>query len=154
VTPLFMVCVAMIVHALRERLPGYAFLVGLGGNLIVSLIVRGLHLTAVGYEPLAGWYVQLLQLNAVAFAAAGLLWLTARRRLYGERGSGLLLELQLGLGVVANALLLGGALVQLVFDPGHLGQAFRHTGEPWGWVALVTAAGACAWYAGTMRRSS
>ena len=81
--PLFMVCVGLIIHALRERLPGYAFLVGLGGNLMVSLIVRGLHrirlpgIEQYGTEPLADWYVQLLQVNAIAFAATALLWLAA-----------------------------------------------------------------------------
>src|SRR5262249_34477171 len=143
VIPLFMVCVGLIIHALRERLPGYAFVVGLGTNVMVSLIVRSLHRK----EGVGDWYVVLLQLNAVAFAATALLWLSARKRLYGERGTGTLLVVQLGLGVIANALLLAAGLVFLVVDPGSPVAAVAQVGEAWGWVALLLTAGACGWYA-------
>src|SRR5207248_3180703 len=105
VVPLFFVCAGLLVHALRERLPDYAFVVGLGGNIIATLLLR-----ASGYRhaPLEVLWVPLLQANAIAFGAVALLWLAARRRLYGERGTGLLLEVQVSLGVLASLALLAG----------------------------------------------
>src|SRR5262249_27379623 len=76
--PLAMVCLGLIGHALREKSPGYAFAVGLGMHLAVSLVVRNFH----HGEPIAAWWVYLAQANLIAAAATALLWLAARRHLY------------------------------------------------------------------------
>ena len=114
VTPLALVCVGLVVHALRERLPVYAFAVGQGGNVLASLLLRSGH----RHEPIAEWWLPLVQANAIAFALAALLWLTARRRLYGERGHGLLMTVQVALGVVANLVCLAVVVVSLAGDAG------------------------------------
>src|SRR5262249_45394247 len=62
--PLAMVCLGLIGHALREKSPGYAFAVGLGMHLAVSLVVRNFH----HGEPIAAWWVYLAQANLIAAA--------------------------------------------------------------------------------------
>ncbi len=141
--PLGLVCLGLVVHALRERLPAYAFVVGLGGNVLASLLLR----STFRKTPLADWWLPLLQANALAFGAAALLWLSARRRLYAERGTGALLVAQVALGAVANAVLLAAVLGFLVLTPGSPPLPVSQAGSVLGWLALGLTAAAVAWNA-------
>jgi hypothetical protein len=143
VVPLGVVCAVLVVHALRERLPGYAFAVGLGGNLLATLVLRAHHRG----EPLVDWWVPLAQGNALAFAGTALLWLVARRRLYGPAGAGALLTVQVMLGLLANAALLAAGVAPLIAVPSTAGAALPALGTPLGWLALAVAGVAGVWYA-------
>jgi hypothetical protein len=147
--PLLMVCVGLILHALREQLPGYAFLVGLGGNLMASLLVRSFH----PHQNVADWWLPLLQANAVAFSAAAVLWMAGRRQLYGIRGTGALLVLQLGLAMASAAALVLAIVVPIVRAPGSHPELVQQAAGLWGWLAVALAAGSAAWYAGVQRKA-
>jgi hypothetical protein len=148
VVPLLLICVTLVVHALREQLPGYAFTVGLGGNLMASLIVRA----AYRRVPVEDWWAPLLQANALAFAAMALLWLATRKRLYGERGTGGLLVAQVSLGVLATFGLLAAGLVLLVTNPTAAPAPVAQIGGVWGWLALALASGSLLWHTATTGR--
>ena len=143
VWPLVFICVGLIVHALRERLPVYAFVVGLGGNVLASIILRA---SLKFMAPVQYWWLPLLQANVIAFGVGALLWLFARRRLYGERGTGLLLDVQVRLALYGNLVLLLGAFIPLVLDPTGTARTLVQAGHWRGWLALALAGTATWWY--------
>ncbi len=150
VWPVLLVCAGLVVHALVERLPGYAFLVGLGGNLVASLLIRSFHRTD---HSIADWWLPLLQANASAFSATALLWLSARHRLYGERGSGSLLLLQIGLGIVSCGVLILTGLIGLVIDPSSVPELVKQTGDGWSWLTLGLTGASLVWFSLVRQRS-
>ncbi len=143
VWPLTFICFGLIVHALRERLPDYAFVVGLGGNVLASIILRASLKVAA---PLQTWWLPLVQANVIAFGIAALLWLIARRRLYGERGTGPFLDVQVRLALYGNLVLLAGAFIPLLVDPSGMARTLVQAGHWRGWLALALAGTATWWY--------
>lgn len=148
VVPLVMVCVGLVTHALRERLPGYAFVVGLGANLVATLTVRSHHAGAAWQT----WWLPLVQANVIALAATALVWLAARRRLYGETGTGPLLTVQVGASVVAATLLLAWPVTWLISSPGSLPAYLAHVGSGVGWLGTELAFAALLWWVAVCRR--
>ena len=149
VVPLFCVCAGLLVHAFRERLPDYAFVVGLGGNVIASLMLRA---SGYWYAPFDVLWLPLLQANTIAFGVVALLWLMARRRLYGERGTGLLMEAQVSFGLLGNLVLVAAVVIPLIVDPTGVGRTIIQAGHWRGWLALALA-GLAAWgYCGATGR--
>ncbi len=142
VLPLVLVCFGLIGHALREQSPGYAFAVGVGMNLGVSLIVRYYH----RQDALAEWWIYLVQANVIAFGVTALLWLGARRHLYGSAGSGPLLGLQVALAPLSVVVLLGYLAVSLVSEPATVSVSVAQGGGWPGWVALALAVGVVGWH--------
>jgi hypothetical protein len=143
IVPLLAVGLGLVIHALRDGLPDYAFVVGLCGNLAATLLVRG-------HDPHFPWaedWVPLLQANTIACGAAALLWLATRRRLDGARGWAELIRLQVDLGVLGNAALVVAALVPLLLNPGQLPTYVGQVGAVAGWLALGVAIAAGTWFA-------
>jgi hypothetical protein len=135
------------VMAVWRRREAWACLAGLSVNLAASLVVW--HYQAE--VPLGDWWIYLVQANVIASAAIALLWLVARKRLYGEReltlSAGPLLATQVSLGLCGNALLLTGPLVQLFAEPAALSEGWLAVGHFSGWLALVLTLVAAFWYA-------
>jgi hypothetical protein len=131
--------------AVWRRREGWAFAAALGVNLAASLVVWHFHY----FRSLAQWWITLLQANAIASAAVALVWLAARRRLYQLRElsitSGPLLGLQTGVGVLANAALVAMYTLWMV-GPQDLAEDFSPFARAPGWIALLLAAAAAAWY--------
>jgi hypothetical protein len=135
--------------AVQRRQEGWAFVAGLGVNLAASLTVW--HFSALA--PFFSGGVALLQANAVASAAVALLWLWWRRQVYGPPELRVavvpLLGVQVGLGVVANSLLVVLPLLRLLLAPGTpLSSGLTEVGDGGGWLALALTAAAALTYTG------
>jgi hypothetical protein len=137
---------AWAVTALWRRREEEAFTAGLGVNLAASLVVWHFHA-----QTLADWWVHLLQANVIAGSLVTLLWLGLRKRMY--RGPELriqsapFLAFQTAGLLIVNVVLLVAPAVLLVLQPaGPLPVSVLQVGEVWGWLALVLAALATAWY--------
>ncbi|MCE5268170.1 MAG: hypothetical protein LLG00_09825 [Planctomycetaceae bacterium] len=157
-TPLALVLFAMVGHAVRESSARYAFSAGLVAELAVTL---GYALSVVLAPRPFGiaesvTLVQLATITAVVWAAA---WLIARRWLdvwregpqtvsavsLGEgqearakaKTSTALMNVQLGMAIAGNAVLIVGATIVLVFWPLWWQQAAEAAGMPLGWLALA-----------------
>ena len=144
--PLALVILGLVGFALRERSAGYAFSAGLVLELAVTLGYTLTTLTAkLPFD--AFYYVKLLQLATVTAAAWACAWLLARRWLDVWReppapaaaapvGNRVLMNVQLGMAGLGNLLLLGGALVLLVFASLGDQDWSIAAGLPLGWIAL------------------
>ena len=79
-----------------------------------------------------------------------LVWLAARKRLYELREfsvrSSPLLATQTSLGVVATGILFLPAVARMLFDPSEVPAPTAELAEPAGWIALLAAVAAAAWY--------
>ena len=142
-SPLALVCFGLVVHALRERLPIYAFVVGLGGNVLATLLLRERS------TPLEHQWLPLLQANALAAGAVALAWLLARRRLYPERGTGPLLMAQLAIGFILNAALLAAVVGMILLTPDIPPTPVSQAGSILGWISLTLIVAAMLWNART-----
>jgi len=136
--PLLLVIGGLVVLAVREASAGYAFSAGLVVQLTVVLGYLLTHRT-FGATQLA----VVVQLATIAAAAWAILWLVARQWLdvwrEGPRAesSVALMRLQLAMGVLGNTILLGPALVALVFYP-YRWQSWTVAAGSWiGWTALI-----------------
>jgi hypothetical protein len=133
---------------LWQRSEGWVFAAALALNLAASLFLWHQYKE----ELLERWWVYLVQANALATAAAALLWLAVRQRLYGRATLGVhwppLLTLQVVLGLAANAVLVVVAATLLIQWPGHVPSLVLEVGRPWGWMAFLPALSAAAWYLG------
>jgi hypothetical protein len=159
-TPLGLIALALVGHALRERSAGYSFAAGL---LVTACTTGGyaldVALNAPGFTDTDG--VRLLQIAAITSAAWGLLWLPVRRWVRGGRTErpgfwpDLLMALQVAMPVLLNlVILLPGVLfltVALDWEPLAATevwyppqvQAWTAAVGGWpGWLALVLAAAA------------
>ncbi len=134
---------AMSVWRCRE---GWAFAAAPGVNLAASLVVW-YYQRELAFD---AWWLLLVEANVIASAAVALVWLAARKRLYELReltiGTSPLLAAQTALGVAGTAFLLVLPVVRLALVPSHLPGWATQLSEPAGWIALVLAAMAAAWY--------
>ncbi len=136
-------CAAM---AVWRRSEGWAFAAAPGVNLAASLVVVYAQ-TGLFFRD---WWVLLVQANIIASAAVALVWLAARKRLYELREfsvrSSPLLATQTSLGVVATGILFLPAVARMLFDPSEVPAPTAQLAEPAGWIALLAAVAAAAWY--------
>ena len=132
--------------AVWRRREGWAFSAALGVNLAASLVVWYFR-RDVDFDL---WWLSLVQANVIASAAVAIVWLAARRRLYQLRelslGDSPLLAVQTVLPVAGNLIVLIVPVVWLVRTPVYLPQWMAGLAEPAGWLALLLAAAAAAWY--------
>jgi hypothetical protein len=148
--PLLIVAAVFVGYAVRERRPAYGLYGGLFVNAAVSLLLL---LAVVENKGLIDrvLLVRLLQLNAITFAVYALPWLSTRRlwrQKLDERKQNLaddLLEVQVGLAVSLNVLLIVPVAIGLVFVPQPPGVGTLATGSLLGWLALATTIVAGAW---------
>ncbi|HSK62690.1 MAG TPA: hypothetical protein VK893_02575, partial [Pyrinomonadaceae bacterium] len=148
--PLLIVALVMVGYAVRERMPAY----GLSGGLFINATVSLLFLLAVvGSQGLMDRVVlvRLLQLNAITFAVYALPWLSTRRvwreRLeeHRQKLADDLLEVQVGLAIALNVLLIVPVALGLIIEPDPPGVGTLATGSLLGWLALATTIVAAAW---------
>ncbi|MCI0461466.1 MAG: hypothetical protein L0Z62_31330 [Gemmataceae bacterium] len=145
VLPLVLVGIGLVGHALREQEPAYAFTVGLGLHLGVSLLVWRHHVRRG--EPLGDWWVYLAQLNALTGSIMALLWLGARRHLYGASRSGVLLAWQVAIGPALVAVVLGCLTVRIALQVGGaVPLDVARGGAWWGWGSLLLAGAVVGWH--------
>jgi len=150
VVPLAVVCLALVGHAVRERSAGFAFSAGLVLNLTVTL---GYLLFLVTANRVMGddEWVRLIQFNAIAAAGFAIAWLNLRgwllRTFTGVEPdqAGLLLKLQVAIGLGLNLLLLIPADLELVFNPRSPGVMVTESGSQWAWLAMILAVGSAVW---------
>jgi hypothetical protein len=140
VTPMALVSLGLVGHAVRERSPGYAFAAGLVANVTLMggyalQVVSGGRLDAVEW-------VRVLQIGSIGAAAWAIGWLVTRPWVAAWRpgpDSPLarpLMSLQLGMAAAGNALLLGVAVWLLVFPTGRVAMWTTEAGSVVGWLAL------------------
>jgi hypothetical protein len=140
--------VAGTITAVRRQREDMAFIAGLGINLAAMLVAWHVYRE----EPLADWWVRLVQANAIAAAVVALIWLGLRTRLYGRSEltprSMPLLGVQVLLGLLLNAGMLAIPLLMLFLNPTQpLSADLALVGDAWGWLAVLVAAVAAFWYA-------
>jgi hypothetical protein len=156
--PLLLVILGLVGHALREISAGYAFSAGL---VVDMAVVLGYALSVV-MDPdptrsiAAHEFVTTIQLATIAAAAWAIAWLLARKwvGVWREETLGndplssrrvvdmtptMLMNLQLGMGYLGNAILLATALVVLAWFHPHRSAWPINAGMPLGWIALATA---------------
>jgi hypothetical protein len=131
--------------AVWRRHEGWAFAAAPGVNLAASLVVWYFR-----NDPFGDWWTLLLEANVIATAAVALVWLAARRRLYQLREMTVrtspLLALQTTLGVTGCAAMLVPPVVHLLIHPSWLPTWAGELALAPGWVAVLLAAAAAAWY--------
>jgi hypothetical protein len=155
--PLALIALVLVGHALRERLPGYAFAAGLFLNGAVTLALV-LTVSRAGGSMNRVVLAQAAQLTAIVGACYVLIWLSWRRR-WREHLSETkaattetLLKIQLGICLAINALLIAPPLVKLFVRPTWTGIGTFETGSAFGWAALVLTCLAAAWFGRTYGR--
>ncbi len=134
--------------AVWRRREGWALAAALGVNVAASLVVWYTR----AQQPLAEWWLRLVQANVIASATTGLAWLAVQRRLYKLREPGLrgspLLAVQVGLPVLGNLALLTVPGAFLLAAESSLPEAMAGLAEWPGWLGLALSAAAAAWYLG------
>jgi hypothetical protein len=150
--PLVLVALVMIGYAVRERLPQFAIYGGLFINATVTISFLLAVAVGQGFMDRVA-LVRLGQLNAIAFAVYAYPWLSTRRlwqQRLSEGGKKLadeLFELQVGLAIVLNVLLIVPVVFRLIIEPEPVDTAIVAAGSVLGWLALVTTLVAAAWLA-------
>jgi hypothetical protein len=155
--PLVIAALALIAYALRERLVTYAFAAGLLFNVSVTMayllsvvLVRGSMDRVVS--------ARVMQLNALTSAVYALVWLSWRRRwlrkvsdeLAGQAAA--LLNFQVVIACVANALVIAPVALRLADQPGWAGSGTFAAGSVTGWLAFGAATAALIWTVTVHRR--
>ena len=142
--------------AVWRRREGWAFAAALGVNLAASLVVW--HFELLGGLSFSDYWLRLVQANVIASAAVAVAWLAARKRLYELRemtlGESPLLAVQVLLPVAGNLLLAVQPVAWLMYTPSGLPQWMDGLATPQGWIGLLLAAAAAAWYLRQTRAGS
>ena len=142
-TPLVLVALVMIGYTLRERLPQFAIYGGLFINATVTISFLLAVAAGLGVMDRVA-LVRLVQLNAIAFAVYALPWLSTRRLWQQRLSEGRqkladdLFELQVGLAIVLNVLVIVPVAFGLIIEPEPVDIAIVTAGSLLGWLALVT----------------
>lgn len=157
VIPVVVAALVLIAYAVRERLVTYAFSAGLLFNLTVTMVYLLAVVAVHGSMDRVVW-AQTIQLNAITSALYALLWLSARGRWKDVLTGGArataerLLELQIGIAVTANVLLISIVTLHLIGRPNWTGNGTIAAGGLYGWLAFVLATIAAVWLCRISRR--
>jgi len=152
VLPLLLIVLGLVGHAVRERSAPYAF----GGGLVTELIVTLGYVLVVTSAPPPWTFgveqfvtmIQLATITAVVWAAA---WLNIRQRLNIWRElptsatARSLMNVQLGMAIVGNLLLILLALLNLSLIGPRDQEWSVAAGGPLGWIALAGVMAAAAY---------
>ena len=150
--PLVAVALVLIGHAVRERMPRFAFFAGAFFNVTVTVAFL-LTVAAGGGLMDREVVVRLLQLNAITFSVYLLPWLSTHKRWHtglderGQKFADNLLKLQLLLAISLNLQLILPALASLVFFTNEVGTMTIAAGSFLGWLSLLSISVAAAWLA-------
>lgn len=148
--PLVLVSLALIGYAWREKLPKYAFVGGLFFNITATMVYL-LSVVAVNGSMNRVVLVHTIQLNAIVSALYALVWLSTRNRWVTRlepdrvRKVGFLLGIQIGICIVANALLIIPVAIKLVLRPDLAGIGTFEVGSIRGWIAFLLTVVGAAW---------
>lgn len=156
--PLVIVALVLIGYALRERLLAYALVSGFLFNATVTMVYL-LSVVAVQGSMDRVVSVQVLQLNAIASALFGLIWLRA----HGRWSTGLteanarqaerLLTLQAAIAIASNAAVIVPVALRLAERSSWPGSGTFAAGSSLAWLALVLTAGLVAGLNAVYQRS-
>jgi hypothetical protein len=148
--PLALIVIGLTAYAVRECSPVYAFLGGLVANLTA---IGGYALIVPRFGAVEA--ARLLQLATIVPAVWAIGWLACRRLVLTRSGreasqlSRPLLRLQVAQSALGNLLLVATASAALFLAspvlPTWLHNWAAAVGSPWGWLALIAAAGAGAY---------
>lgn len=142
--------IAAAAMAVWRRQEGWALAAATGVNVAASLVVWFCQWHWRPNAPLADWWLLLVQANVIASAVVALVWLAACKRLYELRDltvrASPLLALQTALGVLGNVAILVPAVVSLAASPRMPPNWLADLPTPAGWLALLLASAAAAWY--------
>jgi hypothetical protein len=156
--PLMLTAFVMIGYALRERIPEFGFFGGLLFNATVTLAFL-FTVVAAKASMDSVVLVRLAQLNAITFAVYALPWLSTQRRwltkLDEQRAAvaNNLLQLQIGLAVALNILLILPTTFRLVFLVYSIGNGTNAAGSFLGWLSFVITLAAFGWFSRTRERT-
>ena len=146
--PLALIIIGLVGYALRESSAGYAFGAGLVAEMTV-ILGYALHLTlATPPQPFRmAELVTTIQLAVITAAAWALIWIIARRWVNVWReGEGkketILMNVQLGMAILGNAILIGIAVFDIFIIDIYLAYNSQpewamHAGLPLGWCAFA-----------------
>ena len=154
--PLVLVALVLIGFAIRERVFDYAFIAGLLLNISITIVYL-LSVVAVDGPMNRVVLVRSLQLNAITFGLYGLAWLSTRWRwetALGEdeiKAVGRLLEVQVGIAIGINALLIVPVAIRLILSPQRAGIGTFAAGSYLGWLAFIVAVTSATWIVKTRR---
>ncbi|MGI9457581.1 MAG: hypothetical protein ACR2NU_13535, partial [Aeoliella sp.] len=144
-TPLVLIAVALVGHAIRERSSHYAFAAGLLTHVVATLVFL-LELTRAGKSLDAVAWIQVAQVNAIVAGVIALCWIAAvdwyGRRNEVERPS--LLGAQVAIAVALCALFILPSAVALVVQPTPAAWIIT-AGSALGWVAIGATGAAVLW---------
>jgi hypothetical protein len=136
--------------AVWRRQEGWAFAAASGVNLAASLVVWFCQRHWNPGVQLVDWWLLLVQANVIATSAVALVGRAARKRLYELRDLTIrdspLLSIEIGLEVLGNVALVIPAAVAIVASSQSPPDWLADLAAPAGWLALLLAAGAAAWY--------
>lgn len=149
--PLVITGTVLIGHALRERMPSFAFFAGAFFNVTITVACL-LAVASVQGSMDRIVLVRLVQLNVITLAVYLLPWLSTRRRwqsLLDQRPSRVadyLLKLQLWLAISLSAALFLPALFMIVLLPGEAGSGTAVVGSYLGWLSFASIIVAAIWF--------
>ncbi len=148
--PLVLCAGVLIGYAIRERIVDYAFVAGLFCNVTVTMIYL-LSVVAVGGSMNRVVLARAIQLNAVTFSLYALVWLSRRMPWQtaldqdqvnsAERW----LDVQVGIAIGLNALLILPVVTRLVLSPLLAGIGTVVAGSYLGWLSFILTSVAFAW---------
>ncbi len=140
-TPILILSLTLVAHAVRENSATYTLASGLLLNLAATLgclLQPGIH------------WVAIAQANIITSALFALGWLAARTRWRWSKkdadliaAPGMILQTQIAVTVIASVALLALAAAQIAVDPVFPSRMIPIIGNGWGW--LATSLSAAAW---------
>ncbi|HEX6731711.1 MAG TPA: hypothetical protein VF074_16920, partial [Pyrinomonadaceae bacterium] len=148
--PLVIVGLVLVAFAIRERRAEFALAGGVSLNLAVTIAYL-LNVASVGGLMDRIVLVRFLQLNAITAGLYALAWMTYRRRWLSalkaseSESSRRILNIQLGLVGILNALLLLPPVTAMALRLGEVGPGTFAAGSLAGWIAFAIGLGALVW---------
>jgi len=143
---ILVVAVATAVLAVSQRHEAWALASAWSLVAVAALVVWHEHPGDVRH-----WWGHLIHATLITAGAGALAWLGARRHIYPVTDLRLptsaLLAVHVALGIVANAIVLGGVLVPILQTPaGPATDWLFQAGQPASWAALLLPLAAALWY--------
>ncbi len=143
----YLVAVATATLALGQHHEAWSFASTCCIAVVTALVVWHQRLGT----PIASWWGVLVHAVLITVGGVSVVWVAVRRHIYSQDrlsfSTSPLLAAQIALAIVANAIVLGGALVPLLFDPsGPIANWVLQAGHVASWPALLLPLGAGLWY--------